>query len=108
MIDLQLKHAREELYKIQEACILNCDNVDLAVMKKATSVEYSKILSREESLLKQKSRVQWQDLGDANNSFFHRSLMVRRNRNQINRIQKEDDSFLYEENEIRDEAEIYF
>lgn len=108
MIDPQLKHAREELYNIQDAHRQNWDDSNLAVMEKEVAVEYSRVLELEESLLRQKSRFQWLELGDANNSFFHRSLMVRRNRNQINHIQKEDGSFMQEENEIRDAAEMYF
>lgn len=108
MIDPQLKHAREELYKIQDACRQNWDDSNLAVMENEVAVEYSRVLELEESLLRQKSRVQWMELGDANNSFFHRSLMVRRNMNQINCIQKEDGSFMQEEDEIRDAAKMYF
>jgi hypothetical protein len=37
---------------------------------------YVSITKAEESFLKQKARNQWLELGDQNNSFFHRSLKV--------------------------------
>lgn len=58
-------------------------------------------------MLKQKSRVQWLELGDGNNTFFHRSLMTRRNKNQIRRITLEDGAVI-EEDRIREEAENYY
>lgn len=40
-------------------------------------------LSAEEVFLRQKSRIQWLDLGDGNNSFFHRACKNRWNTNKI-------------------------
>lgn len=96
------------MYKIQEVRRVQWDDRHLAMRGKETTDEYYKLMGLEENFLKQKSRIQWLELGDVNNSFFYRSLMVRRNKNQINRIQTEDDFFLYEEDDIRTEAENYF
>ncbi|KAJ6425275.1 hypothetical protein OIU84_025946 [Salix udensis] len=44
---------------------------------------YSALRKAEESFFKQRSRVNWLQLGDRNTSFFHRSLLHRRHRNGI-------------------------
>ncbi|KAL7206079.1 hypothetical protein ACSBR2_018903 [Camellia fascicularis] len=46
------------------------------------------VLSREEMFLHQRSRVCWLNFGDRNLSFFHASLIQRRQRNQILRNTK--------------------
>ncbi|XP_026383439.1 uncharacterized protein LOC113278933 [Papaver somniferum] len=45
--------------------------------------KYSTLAKYEESMLKQKSMVQWLDLSDSNTSFFHNSLKERKSRNNI-------------------------
>lgn len=77
MIDPQLKCTQEEMYKFQEARRLNWNDAYLAEKEKEATTEYCRLLGLEENLLKEKSRVQWLELGGGNNSFFHRSLMVR-------------------------------
>ncbi|KAB5526631.1 hypothetical protein DKX38_020478 [Salix brachista] len=45
--------------------------------------QFSALRNAEESFYKQRSRVNWLQLGDRNTSFFHRSLLHRRHRNGI-------------------------
>nr|GEU75037.1 hypothetical protein [Tanacetum cinerariifolium] len=49
--------------------------------------EYMTTMEDEEKLLYQKSKIKWLSLGDKNNSFFHRSLKGRYQRNMIENIQ---------------------
>ncbi|WOG84202.1 hypothetical protein DCAR_0103384 [Daucus carota subsp. sativus] len=44
------------------------------------------LYSKRESMLKQKARLSWLKLGDGNTSFFHRTVQIRRHRNNIKRI----------------------
>ncbi|XP_077215467.1 uncharacterized protein LOC143850014 [Tasmannia lanceolata] len=44
---------------------------------------YASVAKMEESLQRQKSRVQWLNLGDSNSKFFHSALKARRNQNSI-------------------------
>lgn len=46
--------------------------------KKNLNDEYLNILKYEEELWMLKSRVTWLSLGDKNNTFFHRSTLIRR------------------------------
>ena len=47
---------------------------------------YSNLVKAEESLARQKSRVQWLELGDKNSSFFFKSINNNRNRSRIHNI----------------------
>ncbi|GJX79146.1 RNA-directed DNA polymerase, eukaryota, reverse transcriptase zinc-binding domain protein [Tanacetum coccineum] len=55
---------------------------EVAILK-----EYMTIMEDEEKLLFQKSKVKWLSLGDRNNSFFHKTLKGRYQRNRIKRVQ---------------------
>lgn len=59
----------------------------------------------EESFLKQKARVNWLNLGDDNNNFFHQSIDQKRNKNNIRHIIDENGQHLDNEEAIQDEAE---
>ncbi|KAJ6917686.1 hypothetical protein NC652_019881 [Populus alba x Populus x berolinensis] len=50
---------------------------------------YLQLCKDEESYYKQKSRVQWLQLGDRNTTFFHKSLLHRQVRNRIHNLQDE-------------------
>lgn len=53
--------------------------------------------------------MKWFDLGDNNNMFiFHKSLMARRNKNNILYVSKEDSNILENEEDIWNEAVSYF
>lgn len=57
---------------------------------------------------KHKSRVKWLELGDNNNSYFHRSLMARRNKNNIIHITSSDGRVLEYDEKIRNEVDFFF
>ncbi|XP_026399752.1 uncharacterized protein LOC113295636 [Papaver somniferum] len=75
--------AKKEMQNVQKQvrdsplCPQLARNERVVVQKYVTLVKY------EESMLKQKSRVQWLDLGDSNSSFFFNSVKERRSRNNI-------------------------
>lgn len=95
------------MFQIQDARRLNAGDDNLAKLEKEVTLEHSNALKVEESM-KQESKVQWLELEDGNNTFFHRTLMVRRNKNQIRRIKIKDGSVVEDEEGIREEAEIYY
>lgn len=80
----------------------------MATQEKEVSEKFKKASRVEESFLKQKSRIQWLQLGDGNNAFFHHSLMARRNKNQITHIKVEDGTVLSNEAVIQVEAQRFF
>lgn len=57
----------------------------------------------EESLAKQKSRIQWLKEGDQNTKFFFKCIKGRQNKNTIKGLALEDDSFTDDKNRISEE-----
>ena len=53
---------------------------------------YGDLCRAEESFFRQKSRIQWLNLGDQNTEFFFRSVKSRQGRNKIVSFVKEDGS----------------
>lgn len=65
-------------------------------------------IDMEEVFLKQKSRVQWLDLGDGNNAFFHRHCKGRWNSNKIVMLQDIDGNEVSGHQGIAEIATSYF
>ena len=76
--------------------------------KKAATKELKRKLKEaydeEELFWSQKSRVQWLKEGDKNTHFFHSSVKGRRQRNKIQRLQREDTTWTNSEEEIGEEV----
>jgi hypothetical protein len=64
--------------------------------------------NQEETLWKQKSRIQWLKEGDKNTRFFHNSLIQRRSRNHIVEIKAPDGSTKVKKEDIENELLHYF
>ncbi|KAK9990720.1 hypothetical protein SO802_025705 [Lithocarpus litseifolius] len=71
------------------------------VAEQALQTELSEWLIRSEDLWRQKSRELWLKLGDKNSRFFHLSTIIRRMKNNVDAIKKEDGTWIYESNQIR-------
>ncbi|KAJ6983820.1 hypothetical protein NC653_026591 [Populus alba x Populus x berolinensis] len=70
--------------------------------------QYMQLCKDEESYFKQKSRVQWLQLGDRNTSFFHKSLLHRQVRNKIHSLQDENGTLVHDPHDIGKLASTYF
>ncbi|KAF9678102.1 hypothetical protein SADUNF_Sadunf07G0000100 [Salix dunnii] len=57
--------------------------------EKQAAACYQKLCRDEESFYKQKSRIQWLSLGDKNTAFFHKSVIHRKMRNRIIKLNDE-------------------
>jgi len=62
--------------------------------------EISELLSREEMMEKQRSRVEWLREGDRNTSFFQAKSKERVFRNRISTLQRDDGSVTYDQQEL--------
>ncbi|CAN6554430.1 unnamed protein product [Malus baccata var. baccata] len=57
--------------------------------------------SQEESVWKQKSRVQWLQEGDANTKFFHQSTLQRRRRNKVVTLKRDNEEWVDNPDQVR-------
>lgn len=76
--------------------------------EKELQIEHEKILLMQERFWHQRSRVSWIMYGDRNSKFFHASTLIRRRRNEIRAIQREDGTWLSSETEIRQAFVAHF
>ncbi|KAJ6756449.1 hypothetical protein OIU79_028773 [Salix purpurea] len=82
-ISSRVVKAKGEWDNAQEMLDQNPSSPEARLVEKDAARSYHQLCRDEESYYKQKSRIQWLTLGDKNTSFFHRSLLHRRMRNQI-------------------------
>ncbi|XP_050238208.1 uncharacterized protein LOC126687695 [Mercurialis annua] len=76
--------------------------------ERAMAVHFRFLLSCEESFYKQKSRIQWLNLGDSNTKYFHNSVKQRRITNCIPLIKLEDGSIISSKEEIHKEITRFY
>ncbi|XP_050222539.1 uncharacterized protein LOC126672629 [Mercurialis annua] len=88
-ITSKVNNAKSLLEKLQSNLIKDPFNEHLHEEERAVSIHLFKLMSREESILRQKSRANWIKLGDLNSKFFHKSLLQRQARKKINIIKDE-------------------
>lgn len=62
----------------------------------------------EEGFLKQKSKLHWLNVGDKNNSYFHKAAQIRKMRNSIRELKGPNGEVLKTTDEIKGEAERFF
>ncbi|XP_026433567.1 uncharacterized protein LOC113331007 [Papaver somniferum] len=82
-LSVKTLEAKKEMQCAQEKVQKSPFYPVVAKIEREVVSKYSTLTKYEESMLKQKSRVQWLDLGDSNNSFFHNSIKERRSMNNI-------------------------
>jgi hypothetical protein len=68
---------------------------------------YVSLTKAEEAFLKQKTRNQWLQLGDQNNSFFHRSLKVQQAKNTITHLWDEQGNRVEDVEQIKQVAKKF-
>ncbi|KAL4564907.1 hypothetical protein LXL04_028983 [Taraxacum kok-saghyz] len=82
----KVEFLRTEVEKIQEQLDRDTHNEDLSLDHAAYLDEYTKALSEEESLLRQKAKIKWLTEGDRNTKYYHKVIKERHNRHRINSI----------------------
>jgi hypothetical protein len=77
----RVMEARDNLNLAQKEVFNSLGSADCLLKERECLHAYVSITKAGESFLKQKARNQWLQLGDQNNSFFHRSLRVQNVKN---------------------------
>ncbi|XP_074346869.1 uncharacterized protein LOC141685677 [Apium graveolens] len=106
-IHSNVQTARVNLEHLQASLSSSVDNDKLNEEKNLIS-NLNLALAQEESLLKQKARVKWLQLGDNNNSFFHQKCKVNWNRGKILSLQNTDGNLVYGQEPCASVAVQYF
>ncbi|XP_043697064.1 uncharacterized protein LOC122647825 [Telopea speciosissima] len=102
----QERHA--ELTHIQVNLTAQPNDSNLVNLESEAKKKLWEALSIEEKFLKEKSRVRNIQLGDGNNSFFHKSTVCRQNRNHILEVHNEENEVIKEPNLIKEEAVSFY
>ncbi|GJW40424.1 protein LAZ1, partial [Tanacetum coccineum] len=79
-----------ELDTVQKALDSNPANLILREEEAAYVQAFNEAKLDEERFLKQKSKVEWLDVGDSNSAYFHKSIKYRNQRNRIKLILNSD------------------
>ncbi|KAJ6744946.1 hypothetical protein OIU79_031141 [Salix purpurea] len=80
----------------------------LQAQERILAENYNRLCKEEEGFFKQRSRIQWLELGDRNTSFFHKSLLHRRSRNKIHSLSTLDGTVLHDQDLIHQHALNYY
>ncbi|XP_019239018.1 PREDICTED: uncharacterized protein LOC109219060 [Nicotiana attenuata] len=104
----KIKNTRKELNEIQD----NMKNADptnhLFEEEKKLLLQLEKWDKIEESIYKQKSRVQWLRLGDTNSASFFASMKGRKAQNQITKLTNSNGEILTEARRIEEEVTDFY
>ncbi|XP_043697017.1 uncharacterized protein LOC122647758, partial [Telopea speciosissima] len=103
-----VKVAQAELYQTQCNLRDHPDDPNLVLLETQAKVKLWEALVIEEMFLKEKSRVKHIQLGDGNNSFFHKSMICRQNRKHILEIKGEGGEIVKDPSQIKDEAVSFY
>ncbi|XP_060210979.1 uncharacterized protein LOC132637995 [Lycium barbarum] len=103
-VDTRVKIARQQLKDMQEK--MRSMNTPSALFgaEKELRRQLEKWSTIEESVYKQKSRVQWLKLGDSNTAFFHASIKNRVSQNMIRSLVSTNGNVINTEKGIEDES----
>jgi hypothetical protein len=100
--------ARENLDLAQKEVIASFGKAESLLKERECLHAYVSITKAEESFLKQMARNQWLQLGDQNNSFFHRSIKVKNARSTITHLWDEQGKRVDDMEQIKLVAENFY
>jgi hypothetical protein len=81
-LDLNIEKTVKELNDLERSVGGDGNDVDVP-LRAALNKDFWNQIHLKESLLKQKSRMNWVKEGDSNTKYFHESIKQRRGRNQL-------------------------
>lgn len=98
----------EEQLKIDEVDIINNNTEENRSKLHVTSASYIKFLKLEESILKQKTKLQWFKYGDTNSKYFHVVMRGRKRKLFIHQNCKDNGDWIQGDDNIANAACEYF
>lgn len=107
-VDERRKEIRKELQSVLEKMSFRLQNKELIEKEKALKCELEKWGKIEESIYKQRSRVQWLKLGDSNSAYFFAQMKNKSHCNGIQSLTNDVGTQLVMEDDIETEILWYY
>lgn len=107
-IHTQIKDTRARLCSVQSEILNGCQDSNLIQLDRDITASLSHLLEKEENIARQRSRVQWLELGDNNTSFFHKKIASNWNSNKITSLIDASGLIITDETAIKNEAVSHF
>ncbi|XP_019258094.1 PREDICTED: uncharacterized protein LOC109236376 [Nicotiana attenuata] len=104
----RIAKCREQLCILQEQMRKPGQPSTMTLAEKETKLQLEKWLRVEESILKQKSRIQWLKLGDGNNAYFYASMKNRNSQNKIQKLTRSNGTVTQTKQEMEDEVMSFY
>ncbi|KAK6779943.1 hypothetical protein RDI58_022127 [Solanum bulbocastanum] len=101
-VKMRINMLRQKLYDIQRAMRLPGQPLNMIETERETKMNLEKWLKVEESIMRQKSRVQRLKLGNGNTAYFHARLRNRIAQNRITSLISANGSIVTTTNDIED------
>lgn len=79
----ELTELRRKVTDLQSLLMKRDSDISLQSAENEARKKMYHLMQKQEAILRQKSRIQWLQLGDSNSSYFHRAVKSRQARNSI-------------------------
>lgn len=106
-ISLRVERARHDSASTQTGFLEFGGSCEWLIKEKECLHHYLSLVKAEENFLRQKSRVQWVNLGDGNSAFFHKFVKTR-NASNLVKILKDDEGNSFSDPRIIKDMAIEF
>lgn len=102
-VEARIKLYRQQLQDVQSSMRQPGQPTSLIETEREAKLNREKWLNVEESIMRQKSRVQWLKLGDGNTAYFHVSLKNRLAQNRITSLTSANGNIMTSSSDIEEE-----
>ncbi|GAB2238229.1 hypothetical protein Droror1_Dr00016131 [Drosera rotundifolia] len=104
----RVERARRDLLRAQDDFLSGVGDSGRCGLERDAVVRFSTLARMEESMLRQKARIRWLELGDRNTAFFFSSVRSRQNRGGVRSLISDDGRAIRCQQELMAEARGYF
>ncbi|CAL0333248.1 unnamed protein product [Lupinus luteus] len=107
-ISEQLQTAMDKLAEAQQQLLHDKFNPTIILTVKNCTEHLLDLHTTEENMLKQKSKINWLQLGDGNNSFFHATVKDKSRQKEIIKLTTSEGNTVYTQEEIKNEVMTFY
>ncbi|GAB2272053.1 hypothetical protein Dimus_038968 [Dionaea muscipula] len=104
----RVERARQDLLRAQGVLLSGVGDIQSGSVERDAAMRFRSLARMEESMLRQKARVRWLELGDRNTAFFFSSVRCRQNRGGIRSLICDDGQEIRCQQELMAEARGFF